>query len=252
VRKYGSILTFGVFLAASPVYAQDDRMSVWAGAYTSAQADRGAKSYTTHCADCHQTDLRGKGEIPALKGESFMERWRDYSIQPLFNLVKTEMPPIRFRTPETKPLSDETYVDIITYLLRENAFPAGDEELTAGTVDDVQIVGKGGAQPPPQFALVLSVGCMRFKPAGWALSYATTPIRATMPDVAAPDEVEAAKAARLGVREYRLASFGYLGRDFNPEALEDHRILVKGYIIRQPEFERISVTSVTTISPDCE
>jgi len=43
-----------------------------------------------------------------------------------------------------------------------------------------------------------------------------------------------------------------LGRDFNTEALEDHRILVKGYIIRQSEFERISVTSITIISPECE
>jgi hypothetical protein len=56
----------------------------------------------------------------------------------------------------------------------------------------------------------------------------------------------------LGLRQYRLADFGYLGRDFNPEALEDHRILVKGYIIRQPEFERISVTSITDIGSGCE
>jgi len=42
-----------------------------------------------------------------------------------------------------------------------------------------------------------------------------------------------------------------LGRDFNTEALEDHRILVKGYIIRQPEFERISVTSVTDVGEEC-
>ena len=64
--------------------------------------------------------------------------------------------------------------------------------------------------------------------------------------------VEAAKTAPLGFREYRLADFGYLGRDFNPDAVEDHRVLVKGYIIRQPEFERISVTSVTNIAAECE
>ena len=84
------------------------------------------------------------------------------------------------------------------------------------------------------------------------LSYATSPVRATMPDLAAREEIQVARTVPLGLREYRLADFGYLGRGFNPEALEDHRILVKGYIIRQPEFERISVTSVTDISPDCE
>jgi hypothetical protein len=72
-----------------------------------------------------------------------------------------------------------------------------------------------------------------------------------MPDVAAREEIAAAREVELGFRDYRLADFGYLGRNFNPESLEDHRILVKGYIIRQPEFERISVTSVTDIAADC-
>ena len=36
------------------------------------------------------------------------------------------MPPLRFRTPDTKPLADEMYVDIITYIFKTNGFPAGD------------------------------------------------------------------------------------------------------------------------------
>ena len=238
----------GLFLAIDT----PAQRSAWDGAYTEAQAERGQKAFNSNCAGCHQVDLRGKGEIPALKGDEFMERWHDYSIKPLFNMIKTEMPPLRFRTPDTKSLSDEMYVDIISYLLKSNGFPAGSVELASGSLDLVQIVGKMGAQPPPQFALVLSVGCMRYRPISWMLSYATNPIRATMPDVAAPEEVAVAKTVLLGRREYRLADFGYLGRNFNPEVLEDHRILVKGYIIRQPEFERISVTSVTDISADCE
>src|SRR5207244_3357825 len=106
--------------------------------------------------------------------------------------------------------------------------------------------------PPPQFALVLSVGCMKYKQISWILAYATSPVRATMPDIATPEEINAAKTVPLGFREYRLADFGYLGRNFNPESLEDHRILVKGYIIRQPEFERISVTSVSDAGAQCE
>jgi hypothetical protein len=181
-----------------------------------------------------------------------MGRWHDYSVKPLFSLIKTEMPPQRFRTPETKPLPDETYVDIITYIFEANAFPAGSTELTVDTLDNVQVLGRNGAQPPPQFALVLSVGCMTYKPISWMLSGATEPVRATMPDVATREEIDAAKTRLLGVRNYRLADFGYLGRNFNPESLEDHRILVKGYIIRQTEFERISVTSVVDVAPRCE
>jgi hypothetical protein len=231
---------------------QDTRQSIWAGAYTAMQADRGQKAFTANCAGCHQTDLTGKGEIPGLKGEGFMERWRDYSVKPLFDMIKMEMPPLRFRTPDTKPLADGMYVDIISYVFQQNGFPAGATELTLDSLDQIQILGRNGVQPPPQFALVLSVGCMRYRPVSWMLSYATSPVRATMPDSATREEIENAKVMQLGLREYRLADFGYLGRGFNPEAVEDHRILVKGYIIRQPEFERISVTSITDIAADCE
>jgi S-disulfanyl-L-cysteine oxidoreductase SoxD len=226
--------------------------TVWDGAYTSGQAERGQKAYAANCALCHQANLNGKGEFPALKGDSFLERWHDYSVKPLFNMIKTEMPPLRFRTPDTKPLPDDMYVDIITYLLQANGFPAGSSELTLDTLDHIQIVGKNGVQPPPQFSLVLSLGCLTYKPISWMLTRATNPVRATMPDVATREEIEAAKSGVLGLRQYRLADFGYLGRDFNPEALEDHRILVKGYVIRQPEFERISVTSVTDIATQCD
>jgi mono/diheme cytochrome c family protein len=241
-----------LLLALRSVQAQSPKRSVWDGVYTEAQASRGQKAYAANCGGCHQAELTGKGEVPALKGDNFMERWHDYSARPLFDLIRTEMPPLRFRTPETKPLSDEEYADIITYMFRVNGFPAGTSELTVDALNTVQILGKNGVQPPPQFALVLSVGCMTYKPISWMLTSATEPIRATKPDFATSEEIEAAKTKFLGLRDYRLADFGYLGRNFEPEALEDHRILVKGYLIRQREFERISVTSVTDIAAHCE
>ncbi|HLH32723.1 MAG TPA: cytochrome c [Terriglobia bacterium] len=246
------ILLCLLWLISLPAFAQVKKTSVWEGAYTSEQADRGEKAYTANCAGCHQADLGGKGEIPALKGDNFMERWHDYSVKPLFEMIKTEMPPLRFRTPDTKPLPDNVYVDIITYIFKNNGFPAGQTQLTLDTLDKVQILGRNGVQPAPQFALVLTVGCMSFRRAGWTVTSATEPVRATMPDIGTPDEVTAAKRGLLGLREYRLADFGYLGRGFSPGALEGHRILVKGYIIRQREFERISVTAVTDVAPDCE
>src|SRR5438477_735964 len=115
------------------------KKSAWDGAYTAAQADRGQKAYNANCGGCHQANLGGKGEIPALRGDGFMERWHDYSVKPLFDLIKTEMPPLRFRTPETKPLADGMVVDIITYILKANSFPAGNSELTPDTLDQVQI-----------------------------------------------------------------------------------------------------------------
>ena len=228
------------------------KTSVWDGAYTVDQAERGQKAYTANCGGCHQADLGGKGEVPMLKGDNFMERWHDYSVKPLFEMIRTEMPPLRFRTPDTKPLPDNMYVDIISYIFKTNSFPSGKTELTVENLDKVQILGRNGIQPPPQYALVLSVGCLAYKPVSWMLMRATDPIRATMPDTSTSDEVAAAKTRILGLGDYRLADFGYLGRGFSPDALEGHRILVKGYIIRQREFERISVTSVTDVGEDCE
>src|SRR5262249_36578207 len=117
----------------------------------------------------------------------------------LFDLIKTEMPPLRFRTPDTKPLPDDTYVDIITYVLNANGFPAGNTELTIDMLDRVQILGKNGVQPPPQFALVLSVGCLTYKPISWMLMNATAPVRATKPDVAIREEIDAAKTKPLSL-----------------------------------------------------
>lgn len=228
------------------------KTSVWEGVYTPEQLERGRAAYTANCAGCHQADLGGKGEMPALKGDNFMERWHDYSVKPLFEMIKNEMPPLRFRTPETKPLPDNVYVDIITYLFQANGFPQGKAELTLQNLDKVQILTKSGAQPPPQYALVLSVGCMTYRRVSWTLTSATEPVRATNPDISTKDEIDAAKTGLLGLREYRLADFGYLGRGFSPGELEGHRILVKGYIIRQREFDRISVTSVSDISTECE
>ena len=87
-----------------------------------------------------------------------MERWHDYSVKPLFDMIRTEMPRLRFRPAETRPLPDNTYLDIISYIFKNNSFPAGNTELALGTLDRVQILARNGVQPPPQFALVLSVG----------------------------------------------------------------------------------------------
>jgi hypothetical protein len=227
--------------------------TVWDGVYAGPQADRGQAAYTKNCGACHMADLAGRGEAPALKGDGFMDRWHDYSLRPLFSLIKTEMPPLRFRTPDTHPLPDDSYVDIIAYLLKVNGFPAGNGELTLANLNAVQILGKKGAAPPPNYALVLSVGCLaQDARERWILEGATSPVRATMPDQATPEEIQAARAKTFGLYQYRLADFGYLGSHFDPESLEDHKVQVKGYLIRQPEFERISVTSIADVSTRCE
>jgi hypothetical protein len=242
-----------IALAQTPAQTQTTHRSVWDGVFNAAQAQRGRAAYSANCSGCHMDDLGGnRGEAPALKGAGFMDRWRDYPLEPLLALIETEMPPLRFRTRETPKRSADTNLDIVAYLLDRNGFPAGNAELTRPSVPRVFIVDKDGPQPPPNFALVLSVGCLvPENPTRWVLANATEPTRATRPDEATAEELAAASFTPLGRRQFRVADLGYLGVEFNIEAFRGHKVQVKGYLIRQPEFERISVTSITDIARSC-
>lgn len=99
------------------------------GVFTEAQAERGRAEYDVWCASCHQSDLTGgvlvgDDEAPSLRSmEKLVER---HDLDNLFTFIKNGMP-----RDEPASLEDETYVDILTYLLRENGFPAGTAELEA-------------------------------------------------------------------------------------------------------------------------
>ena len=71
--------------------AQTQRKTVLEGAYSTAQAMRGQAGYDAHCGSCHGGDLSGVS-APALKGEKFLERWREDSLDTLFEYIRTAMP----------------------------------------------------------------------------------------------------------------------------------------------------------------
>ncbi len=100
------------------------RRSVWEGAYTKAQADRGKTAYDADCAFCHGSDLSGQSFAPPLVGEPFTGRWQEGTLGDLFTIVKETMP-------QDKPatLGDVTYAAIVAYLLESNRYPAGPDEM---------------------------------------------------------------------------------------------------------------------------
>ena len=116
--------------------------TVWDGVFTTAQAERGRTEYDLWCASCHQSDLSGgvlvgDDEAPALRSvEKLIER-RD--LENVMTFIKNGMP-----RDEPGSLKDETYVDILTYLLQENGFPAGTSELKmdAAALKAIAIVRK--------------------------------------------------------------------------------------------------------------
>ena len=61
----------------------ENRKTVLDGVFTAAQAERGKEAYAAHCSSCHMEDLQGLA-APALKGEQFMENWREDSTSEAF------------------------------------------------------------------------------------------------------------------------------------------------------------------------
>src|SRR3954463_3140802 len=59
------------------------------GVFTAAQAERGSAGFSEKCAPCHEgADVEG----PPLTGTPFIERWREDTLDGLFEFIKTRMP----------------------------------------------------------------------------------------------------------------------------------------------------------------
>jgi polar amino acid transport system substrate-binding protein len=117
-----------VVMATAGAYAmaRQGRRTVWDGIYNEGQATRGKQLYVGNCSVCHQEGLQGSDDAPTLKGDRFVSRWSDSTVDDIFTAISTSMP-------ATAPgsLAPQQYVDIVTYLLQQNSFPAGKEEIKA-------------------------------------------------------------------------------------------------------------------------
>jgi len=112
--------------------------TVWDQVYTDAQAGRGSRLFSEHCALCHSEKMTGGlGGAAALIGPEFQYLWVDKSVGELFVILRAKMPP-----GEAGSLSDQEYADILAAILRGNGFPAGlDQELPgdAARTSDIRI-----------------------------------------------------------------------------------------------------------------
>ena len=98
--------------------------SVSDGVYTAEQAGRGRREYIQHCATCHSTNLRGGEMAPGLVGDTFLGGWSGQTLWSLFDFSLATMP--QDNPGSTSP---EAMNAILAYVLRENGFDPGAEEL---------------------------------------------------------------------------------------------------------------------------
>jgi len=84
--------------------------------YTEAQAERGLEVFRDVCVECHyRSDFRGT---------QFQFEWRRRTVRDFYKTIVETMP-------EEDPgeLDPQQYIDVVTFLLSLNGFPAGETEL---------------------------------------------------------------------------------------------------------------------------
>jgi mono/diheme cytochrome c family protein len=221
-------------LAQTPV-------SVLDGVYTTAQAGRGHRAYESYCVGCHEAQ---DADGPQLVGKAFLDRWREDRLESLFTFIKTSMP-----GDSPGGLDEPTYADILAFILEANNLPAGEKELRADMVGNIQLVGAEGPQPLANLTIIRAVGCLGPEANNaWVLVKAgsPTPVRSRIVDGTTPEELKGSAAQALGSQTFRLLSV-------TPQAASyaGHKVQVKGVLTRQNQVERINVMSLESVALTC-
>lgn len=246
-KKHGVFLVPLLMLAqVAPAQETGKARTVLDGVFTTVQAQRGKEAYAVHCGSCHSEDLSGLAG-PPLKGEMFMDNWREDKVKSLFTFIQTRMPS---RAPGS--LSEKTYLDILSHILSVNSLPAGSSELSVEALGDIQLVGKDGPAPIPKFVLITLVGCLTRDPGGeWKLENVSPPVR-TRQEKPTPEELQASRTRALGAGIFRLVYIESLRPDFIPDGHVGKKVHGQGYLLSNDKGEGLSVTWLEPIAATCK
>jgi hypothetical protein len=118
------------------------------------------------------------------------------------------------------------------------------------TLPSIHIEGKEGPQPLPNYAVVQVVGCTKSNGEKWTLVSSSEPVRARNLGRPTPAELKVAEAKPLGTLSFELQNLAMAGIE-GSSLKEGHKMLAKGPIIRQPNGDRISITSLQEVAASC-
>jgi mono/diheme cytochrome c family protein len=122
--------TITAFAAAVLLAAGTDialaQVDITSGVFTADQAARGSELYAMNCGGCHGAELvSSDAEAPSFTGFTFTLNWTNKTVAERFERIKTTMP---LGNPGS--LSDQEYLDVISYILSFNKYPDGSAELS--------------------------------------------------------------------------------------------------------------------------
>ena len=111
-------LAFPLALVGAVTVAQDETL---APAFSLEQQTDGQNQFLLNCATgCHQPDMAGVGPIAPLRGERFLSSFGNRTVGELTTAIRTAMPPTN-----VGGLSQETYLNIVAYILAMNGGQPG-------------------------------------------------------------------------------------------------------------------------------
>ena len=136
-----SVLAFVVALGFSAAAQRgNSEKKVWDGVFSADQAARGKAAYDLSCSRCHNIALIGSERGPAVKGDAFLANWEKDTVAGLFTKIRDTMPEGNSGT-----VGDAAKLDILSYILQQNGFPGGADELKAdlSLLGDIRFGKKG-------------------------------------------------------------------------------------------------------------
>lgn len=235
-------------IAVGQVVRAQSGKSVADGVYTEAQARRGAAAYDGACSRCHRVDLSG-GDGPALKDDRFNRIFAGRDLNTLYTRIATTMP-----RGAPGSMAESVYLDILAYVVRENGFPAGSQELALDALSGVEVQPTRPRPLPPvgDFSYVEVVGCLSAGAEGtWMLTNATDPVAVAPPQYhasgASSPSPSAGSTPAAGTQSFRLLD----AMAFAPERHTGHRLYVRGLLIRLPNEQRMTVSAMESLAASC-
>lgn len=111
--------------------------SAMAAGFSAEQATAGKTAFESNCAQCHGFQLEGP-DAPGLAGRDVMQNWD--TAGGLYDFISVAMPP-------SAPglLGEETYINIVAYIMQFNGASAGDTPLSTDTMQDVSLATETAA-----------------------------------------------------------------------------------------------------------
>ena len=137
-----AVCIMGTFASAaraqdSTAAKADSMVTTQVGVYTDAQARRGQQVYAGVCQSCHTPSVH--------QGAMFTQNWDRHPLFALYQYVSQQMP-------QDNPgvLAPNDAADVVAFLLKIYAMPAGTTELAPDTVAMKKILIDSRTARPPQ------------------------------------------------------------------------------------------------------